>query len=173
MRIIAPDAFLTQPWQNGGGVTHEVARAAPGAPFWRLSIAEVAADGPFSAFPGMTRILTVIEGAGMVLETPGGRLAAQPMQPVRFAGDLPVTGRLLAGPVRDLNLIFDARGWQGAVASLAAAGPPVAEGGVTMLLDLAGRILPAGAVAMLAEGEAVPEGLAHGAGLRADLRRIG
>lgn len=173
MRLITPDAFVTQPWQNGGGVTHEVARAASGVPFWRVSIAEVAADGPFSAFPGLTRILTVIEGAGMVLETPGEPLAARPMQPVRFAGDVPVTGRLVAGPVRDLNLIFDARGWQGAVASLAAAGPPLAEGGVTMLLDLAGRMLPTGAVAVLAAGEAVPERLIHSAGLRVDLRPIG
>ncbi len=42
-----------------------------------------------------------------------------------------------------------------------------------MLLDLAGTVLPAGAVAMLAAGEAVPEGFADTTGLRVDLRRIG
>ena len=109
MRLIAPDQFLTQPWKNGGGVTHEIARAEEdGALLWRLSIAEVATDGPFSTFPGLTRILTVIEGAGLHLHTPDSRLDALPLKPVRFSGDMPIDSRLIDGPVRDFNLIWDA-----------------------------------------------------------------
>jgi environmental stress-induced protein Ves len=109
MLIIRPEAFVTQPWKNGGGVTHEIARRADEQGLiWRLSVAEVGADGPFSAFPALTRILTVIEGAGMALEAPGTALAARPLEPVRFSGDLPIFGRLINGPLRDLNVIFDA-----------------------------------------------------------------
>lgn len=107
-RIIPPDQFLTSRWKNGGGVTHEIARAdGPDRWLWRISIAEVARDGPFSYFPGMARILTVIEGEGMVLETPDGDLSAEPLLPVRFSGETPVHGRLKDGPIRDLNVIFD------------------------------------------------------------------
>lgn len=109
MHIIRPADFLTQPWKNGGGITHEIIRQDhEGTLLWRLSIAEVASDGPFSAFPGLSRILTVIEGAGLYLDTTQGRLDALPMQPLAFSGDLPVSSRMIAGPIRDFNLIWDA-----------------------------------------------------------------
>ncbi len=77
MRIILASDFQTQPWKNGGGITHEIARKDDGnGLLWRLSIAEVASDGPFSAFTGLSRILTVIDGAGLWLDTPHGRLDA-------------------------------------------------------------------------------------------------
>ncbi|WP_347311023.1 HutD/Ves family protein [Defluviimonas sp. SAOS-178_SWC] len=108
MHIIPASAFRTQPWKNGGGVTHEIAREDAGDRLlWRLSVAEVASDGPFSAFPGLARILTVIEGAGLHLDTPEGRLDALPFTPTGFSGDLPVNCRRIAGPVRDLNVIHD------------------------------------------------------------------
>lgn len=109
MRLLLPNAFHTQPWKNGGGITHEIARQDHGGQIlWRLSIAEVALDGPFSAFPGLSRILTVIEGAGLYLDTPHGRLDALPLAPLTFSGDLPVQSRLIDGPIRDFNLIWDA-----------------------------------------------------------------
>ena len=109
MRLMLPDTFQTQPWKNGGGITHEIARADRGSQIlWRLSIAEVASDGPFSAFPGLSRILTVIDGAGLYLDTATGRLDAVPLAPLAFSGDLPVTSRLIDGPIRDFNLIWDA-----------------------------------------------------------------
>lgn len=125
MRIIPPSAFATQPWKNGGGITHEIAREdRPGAPYWRLSIAEVAADGPFSAFPGLSRILTVIEGGGLWLDTPDGTLAALPFQPVAFSGDLPVTSRLVDRSIRDFNLIFDGARLSGTVTPVSDYLPP-------------------------------------------------
>lgn len=108
MRMILPDAFVTQLWKNGGGITREVARAMDGDRLlWRLSLAEVASDGPFSAFPGLMRILTVIRGAGLVLRTPIGVITAEPLAPVRFTGDLPVACSRIAGTVTDINVIFD------------------------------------------------------------------
>ncbi|GAA1258544.1 HutD family protein [Kitasatospora nipponensis] len=96
------------PWRNGGGVTREVAAAPDGS--WRVSLAEVAADGPFSVFPGLDRVLTVVDGPGLEL-TVGDRppIAVHPLRPFAFPGDLPTTGRLLpsppAGPVTALNLM--------------------------------------------------------------------
>lgn len=140
MHIIRPEAFVTQPWKNGGGVTHEIARRADGRGLiWRLSVAEVGADGPFSAFPGMTRILTVIEGAGMVLEAPDTVLAARPREPVRFSGDLPIFGRLTGGPLRDLNVIFDAARIAADVRVVTTALPRRIGGSQQALFCLAGR----------------------------------
>lgn len=109
MQILSRADFHTQPWKNGGGITHEVARAdRDGALLWRLSIAEVAADGPFSPFPGLSRVLTVTDGAGLWLDTPRGRITARPLRPVHFPGDLPVNCRRIDGGVTDFNLIYDA-----------------------------------------------------------------
>lgn len=109
-RIVSTDEFQTSPWKNGGGITHEIARQAVGDIWqWRISIAEVGSDGPFSLFPGMTRILTVIDGMGIDLLSADGVLEARLHRPVAFSGDLDVTARLVGGPVRNLNLIYDAK----------------------------------------------------------------
>lgn len=105
-RFIPKDQFVTTPWKNGGGVTHEIATDAPEWG-WRLSIAEVASDGPFSRFDGMARILTVIAGAGLDLHHAGGVIAARPMVPVAFSGEMAIDCRRLAGLVQDFNVIYD------------------------------------------------------------------
>lgn len=105
-RFIPKDQFITTTWKNGGGVTNEIATDAPDWG-WRFSIAEVASDGPFSRFDGMARILTVITGAGLDLHHAGGVIAARPMQPVAFSGDLAIDCRRVAGLVHDFNVIYD------------------------------------------------------------------
>jgi environmental stress-induced protein Ves len=109
MRIIPPTDFKTMPWKNGGGITHEILKEEhDGRMLWRLSIAEVASDGPFSLFPGLSRILTVIDGDGLVLQAPDRELRALPFSPVAFSGDLPISSTRINGDVRDFNVIFDA-----------------------------------------------------------------
>jgi len=63
--------------RNGGGVTLEIAREpATGSEFlWRLSLATVAASGPFSMYAGYQRSVTLIGGAGF-------RLAVDTRDPV-------------------------------------------------------------------------------------------
>ncbi|MEX0969332.1 MAG: HutD family protein [Paracoccaceae bacterium] len=115
MQIIHPEDYTTMPWRNGGGVTHEI--FADASPYtWRLSMAEVAQNGPFSPFPGLARILTVIDGAGIALETPSETLTALPRHPVAFSGEVAVHGTLLNGPIRDLNLIYNPLRWRAEVA---------------------------------------------------------
>ena len=109
-RTIPPSEIRTMPWKNGGGVTHEIATgdtAAPGQAWgWRLSLAEVAQDGPFSLFPGIDRIIAVIEGAGMdLLHADGAVTALEPFQAVRISGDEALSSRLRGGGVRDMNVM--------------------------------------------------------------------
>lgn len=101
------------PWKNGGGTTTEIFvspenAGLAGQPFdWRVSIADVASDGPFSAFPGYDRHIMAIEGRGMVLEGgPEGPMdLTRPFKPHGFSGDWNIKGRLVSGPVRDFNLM--------------------------------------------------------------------
>src|SRR3546814_16047971 len=64
-RLIDLAALPLQPWKNGSGVTSELAIDPPGATAenfrWRISLARIAQDGPFSAFPGITRWITLNE----------------------------------------------------------------------------------------------------------------
>ncbi len=54
---------VERPWKNGGGMTADVAASPPGAGMdgfdWRVSIARVEADGPFSVFPGVDRTMAL------------------------------------------------------------------------------------------------------------------
>ncbi|MEU8791827.1 HutD family protein [Streptomyces sp. NPDC048643] len=103
------------PWKNGGGVTREIVVHPEGADMsgfaWRVSLADVGADGPFSSFAGVDRILTMVEGAGMDL-TVGDerRLVDTRYVPRRFPGDLPTGCRLLGGPVVNLNVMWNRGG---------------------------------------------------------------
>lgn len=109
MEITRFDQLDVSPWKNGGGVTREISRhEADGKLLWRLSIADVGAEGPFSPFPRLERLLTVIEGGGMTLELEGNTpLAAKLFEPVRFSGNEAINGLLPNGPCRDFNVIWD------------------------------------------------------------------
>ncbi len=108
---IARAQYRAMPWKNGQGITHEIARepAAGDSFLWRLSIAEVAADGEFSLFPGIDRTISLIEGAGMALEfdeAPARRIERK-YRPFGFSGDWHCRCRLIGGPIRDFNLMID------------------------------------------------------------------
>ena len=99
------------PWKNGGGTTTEIAAFPEGAGLdtfgWRISMARVEADGPFSAFPGIERTLSVIEGAGITLDFGGGRVEDLSIasEPLPFPGDAPVSAALSRGAITDLNVM--------------------------------------------------------------------
>ena len=93
-------------WANGRGTTTELIRVdRDGALDWRLSMAQVVEDGPFSRLPGIGRNLTVIEGPGFDLVGPGVRLAARPLQPVAFSGDVDIRAEGVAAPSVDFNVM--------------------------------------------------------------------
>lgn len=106
IRHLTPADYRRQPWANGRGVTVELARAdGPQGLLWRLSMATVAEDGPFSLFPGIERNLTVISGPGFRLSGEGIALNAGPLAPVAFPGDVPVAATHVTAPSEDFNVM--------------------------------------------------------------------
>ncbi len=106
IRHLSAADFRPMPWANGKGVTVEMARAdGSEGMLWRLSRASVVENGPFSIFPGVERNLTVLTGPGFDLVGEGVHLAARPMQPVAFAGDVAVRAEGVSAPSDDFNVM--------------------------------------------------------------------
>lgn len=100
------------PWKNGGGMTTEIAKGGKSSVDqdwgWRVSMADVATDGPFSIFSGIDRSITVIEGAGMDLHYPDGRKTRLDLNSVvDFDGGEALDGKLRDGPIKDFNVLVD------------------------------------------------------------------
>ncbi len=99
-------------WKNGGGTTREIAcvpnRATMADFDWRVSVAEVSADGAFSIFENVDRSISLLDGQGMeLLDSRGGLIHALtlPHAPYAFAGEVPIFARLLNGPTTDFNVM--------------------------------------------------------------------
>ena len=131
-----------EPWRNGGGVTRlvasgnlQIASSRVGATEtgsaaddwdWRVSIADINVDGPFSVFPGVHRQLTLLEGEGLALHAEDTALegaqqawrASQVGDVLDFAGDARVRAQLLGGPVRVWNLMLRGDALRGHVQAL-------------------------------------------------------
>lgn len=103
--------YKRMPWKNGGGETLEIAvfpsDASVGDFDWRISMATVTTDGPFSRFPQIDRIITIIDGDAIELSVEGQPpvLLDQAAEPFSFPGDAPTSGRLRDGPIADLNVM--------------------------------------------------------------------
>ena len=111
LRVLHPREYRRTRWKNDGGWTTEIASEPmpdPAQGFrWRVSIADIESDGPFSAFPGIERDLLLLAGTGIELDINDAapmRLD-QRFQRVHFAGEDAVGCRLLAGPTRDFNVM--------------------------------------------------------------------
>src|SRR5262249_9464426 len=156
------------PWKNGGGITTEIwvspeGSGLAGAPFdWRVSIADVGTDGPFSKFAGYDRHIMLLDGQGMRLETDkGGVIDLGLYRPAALSGAWPVPGKLAAGPVRDFNLMVARRFGRGSLTCqrLTAPLPLIGDGAIRLLhaidgeLSLAGHIIGQGETAILTEME--------------------
>jgi len=73
---------------------------------WRVSLADVAQGGPFSVFPGVDRVITVVRGVGMVLTVDGvEHRIDERYRPFAFPGDAGTDCRLLEGPLLDFNVM--------------------------------------------------------------------
>jgi environmental stress-induced protein Ves len=147
-RLVRPADHRVMPWKNGGGSTAEIALAPEGADLatgfdWRLSIATIERNGPFSAFPGHDRTIMLIEGAGMVLDFGGGKAEriAVPFEPFEFVGEAAVECRLLGGRIRDFNLMVRRAGYGAECHVVELADEPLAlatDGGTLLIHCLEG-----------------------------------
>jgi environmental stress-induced protein Ves len=110
MRHLRSHEFLRVPWRNGRGHSLELA-SEPSTRVrdfaWRVSLASIVEDGPFSDFPGVERILVVLDDGALELDhgpaAPKARVGA--LAPYSFSGAWPTTCRLLHGPLRDLKVM--------------------------------------------------------------------
>jgi hypothetical protein len=95
------------PWANGRGVSYEVARFnhESGEWLWRVAIAPIVEDGPFSVLNGVHRELTLLEGEGLVLTIDGNMVQCRKGQVADFSGDAHTHAALTHGPVVDLNVM--------------------------------------------------------------------
>ena len=112
MTLLIPFASLASaPWKNGGGSTTEIAVSPPGASLdkfdWRISLATIAADGPFSLFSGVDRSLALVGGPGVSLEIDEeGRFELNEEAPlIEFAGESQVMATLVGAPSIDFNIM--------------------------------------------------------------------
>lgn len=99
------------PWKNGGGSTTQIAASPEGASLetfdWRISMARVASDGPFSRFPGIDRTLAVVQGNGLelMIGEAAPLILTPDSRPLGFAGDVATQAKLLDGEITDLNVM--------------------------------------------------------------------
>lgn len=131
MKILRASGHRQMPWRNGGGVTTEIAVAPPLASVadfdWRISMATVAADGPFSRFDGIDRTLTVLSGDGLELAVESAPLVrlTPASKPYPFPGDATASAKLIAGPVTDFNVMTRRGRWAHSVDNLSIDGTRV------------------------------------------------
>lgn len=126
-RLTSTD-YLTMPWKNGKGTTLELSvhppRVVEGlSDFdWRLSIARVVEDGPFSRFPGIERVIMILEGEAMTLQCGKDAEARtlRPLEPLAFSGDALTQAQLPQGPVQDFNLMVKRAGQAGRLTVISA-----------------------------------------------------
>jgi environmental stress-induced protein Ves len=105
--------YRPMPWRNGQGMTLEIAREpVAGEPFaWRLSLADIAVDGPFSPYPGYHRAIVLVSGQSVRLDYhgQGSCVLDSRRRGTRFDGNWRTACTLGNGPCTDLSLIV-ARG---------------------------------------------------------------
>ncbi|MEZ0220029.1 HutD/Ves family protein [Tardiphaga sp. 1201_B9_N1_1] len=110
MQILRAANYKVMPWKNGLGSTTEIAIFPANAKLddfdWRVSMAQVTSDGPFSSFPGIDRTLLVIDGAGIDLNVHGSASVRIDRSTIHsFPGDQQTSATLIDGPITDLNVM--------------------------------------------------------------------
>ncbi|WP_353173019.1 HutD/Ves family protein [Acinetobacter rudis] len=113
IQILTSANYKTMPWKNGLGSTIELARDAGQDMqqfLWRISMADVSTNGPFSIFPDRQRLLSILEGEGLRLNfvQRGLQQTVRGLDVCAFSGEDVIESVLLDGPVRDFNLIYSA-----------------------------------------------------------------
>lgn len=117
MRVLRSTDYRRMPWKNGKGETVEIAVFPQDASVddfdWRISMATVAEDGPFSVFEGVDRTLSVLSGDGIALSVEGRDTVDLTIRsaPYTFPADATTSARLLGPPITDLNVMTRRGRW--------------------------------------------------------------
>jgi len=103
-------------WKNGGGSTKQLLISPKDADLtnfdYRISIATISSDGPFSQFPSIDRQLCILEGAGVKLKmmsndaAEANELILRPNEPAFcFSGETQIESQLLDKQIIDFNVM--------------------------------------------------------------------
>lgn len=147
-------------WRNGAGTTRQIIAVPSGSTdafLWRLSIASILESGPFSAYPGVDRILLNCGPGALALEVNGVQRRLPRHEQLAFHGEDDVSAALPEGPTHDLNLMTNRSACRGSLERLHLDGP-VPDG---IMPD---RTMPAGTprVYLILAGSAVVDGIEVG-----------
>jgi len=108
LSILRNRDYPSRPWKNGGGTTRDILASPPGASLdefdWRLSLAQVDRDGPFSRFDDVDRTLVLLSGA-MTLHEPDRRIELVRGEPVEFPGERAIEATLSGASTLDFNVM--------------------------------------------------------------------
>ena len=74
-------------------------------PRWRVSIADLGTDGPFSRFPAVQRVAVLVDDAEVELTVDGVATVLARFAPFAFGGEAVTSARLQSGPARLLNVM--------------------------------------------------------------------
>ncbi|MFB2684881.1 HutD family protein [Shewanella mangrovisoli] len=116
IQIIRYEECESSLWKNGGGSTKQLLIWPKGADLsnfdFRISIATISSDGPFSLFHGIDRQLCILEGEGVKLHIKGNDLGQteeiilRPNDPpFCFSGETQIESKLLVNQILDFNVM--------------------------------------------------------------------
>ena len=130
---MTPYTFSTLPvtrWKNGKGETREIfcAPSPDGDFLWRASIATLQGDGPFSLFPGVDRVLLLLEGEPLWVRGEGIEHHLKPYQPWVFPGEWSLATFGSNGPGLDFNVMTQRSQAKSEVRVMSTACTPAPEG---------------------------------------------
>lgn len=135
-----------KPWKNGLGRTRELAihplGAGMGDFLWRVSVAEVESAAPFSAFPGIDRVIALLDGDGFTMKLDDGRTHALTTScvPFAFPGEVGVDVALAGGACRDFNLMLRRGRAHGDIEVWRTTGTRQADTAIVLVYCMRGRI---------------------------------
>lgn len=116
IQIIRYEECESSLWKNGGGSTKQLLIWPKGADLsnfdFRISIATISSDGPFSLFHGIDRQLCILEGEGVRLNIKRNDLGQSEEivlrpndPPFCFSGETQIESKLLDNQVVDFNVM--------------------------------------------------------------------
>ncbi|AFQ51089.1 HutD family protein [Burkholderia cepacia] len=96
------ESIPTEAWRNGGGTTRTI---ATGGTQWRVSLASIERNGPYSRFPGIARVSLILGGDGVTLTSSETVVQLRPWVPEAYDGDLDWDAALVDRPSIALNVM--------------------------------------------------------------------
>lgn len=108
IRVLRSFDYIARPWKNGGGTTRDIVVSPAHATLdtfdWRLSLAHVDRDGPFSRFENVDRTIVLLGGA-MTLHEQDRRIDLALNEPFAFAGEHAIEARVGSGSTLGFNVM--------------------------------------------------------------------